>query len=97
MWEQRPVPCSHTKWHPEQGSIVGATVLGALCPGSLARGTAGFIFIYCVVVFIRLSEGSEHYSYLQKAPRALMGAQRPGSTQGQLAAGESWCSAMLEH
>lgn len=51
--------------------VAAAGVLGALCPGSSARVTAGFVFIFCGGVFIRLPEGSGHHLYCRKHPGAL--------------------------
>lgn len=53
----------------EQDRVVTAAgVLGALCPGSSARVTAGFVFIFCSGVFIRLPEGSGYHLYRRKHP-----------------------------
>lgn len=63
---------SLAEWQLERDSIVAAAgVLEALCPGSSARVTTGFVFIFCAGVFIRLPEGSGHHLYCRKHPGAL--------------------------
>lgn len=63
---------SRAEWQLERDRITAAVgVLGALCPGSSARVTAGFMFIFCGAVFIRLPEGSGHHLYCRKYPGAL--------------------------
>lgn len=65
-------PSSHAERRLEQDRIVvAAGVLGTLCPGSSARVSAGFVFIFCAGVFIRLPEGSGHHLYCRKHPGAF--------------------------
>lgn len=63
---------SHAEWQLEQDRIVvAAGVLRALCPGSSACVSAGFVFIFCGGVFIRLPEGSGHHLYCRNHPGAF--------------------------
>lgn len=63
---------NHAEWQLERDRmVVAAGVLGALCPGSFARVGAGFVFVFCGGVFIRLPEGSGHHLYSREHPGAF--------------------------